>query len=69
MDEIKEISKRNAETFNRVVKQQNEKIEDQQKKIDLMNNTIADLGNKLRDLEQEVLIQKARSFGTGASKT
>lgn len=69
MDEITEISKRNAETFNLVVKQQNEKIENQQKKIDLMNNTISDLTSKLNVLEQEMLMQKAKSFGTGPSKT
>jgi len=70
MDEtITEISKKNAETFNIVVKQQNAKIEDQQKQIDLMNTTMQDLMGKLTNLEQEMLLMKARSYGSGPTKT
>ena len=67
-DQITELNKKNAETFNIVVKQQNKKIEDQQKTIDIMNNTISGLSQRLNEIEQQLLLQKANSFGNGPSK-
>ena len=64
---IKEISKRNAETIEQVVRDQNEKIAALHKRVDGSNATIASLTSKVESLERMVTIFKATSTGHGPS--
>ena len=65
--EIEEVSRRNAEIFNFVVKEQNFKIQEQQKRIDLLSLTISNLTQKITELETMIIIQKVKATGNGPS--
>jgi predicted nuclease with TOPRIM domain len=64
---IQELSRRNAETFNLTVREQNIKLSEQKKRIDLLNMAVANLTQRLSELETMLMMQKAKSMGNGAS--
>jgi len=64
---MKELHRRNTETVEQVIKEQNQKILDQQIRIDGLNNSMSILMERLNKIEQIILIQKIQSTGTGAS--
>ncbi len=61
------LNKKNTETFIQVVKEQNFKLEEQQIRIDLLSNAVSNLTQRINELQEVVLIQKAKSIGTGST--
>ena len=69
MDEKKnlEVSRRNAETVLQVLAKQDIKIQEQQQRIDLLNTAVANLTQKVNQLEIMLMLQKVKTTGSGAS--
>lgn len=66
---MNELNKRNTETVEIVMKQQNMKIEEQQIRIDQLSNAVTNLTQQVADLKIMVVMQKAKSMGSGPSVT
>jgi len=64
---IDQISRRNAETLEQIVRQQNEKIEAQTIRVNLLERTLGTAINKIEQLERMITFQKATSVGHGPS--
>lgn len=64
---IKEISKRNAETLEQVIRDQNEKIEAQTIRINNLERTLGNVLAKVEILERTITSVKAASTGHGPS--
>lgn len=64
---LKEVSRRNTETFEQVAKELYSMLYDKQTQIDQLNNGIATLQNRLNSLEQQLIIQKVQLTGLGPS--
>ena len=62
-----EVSKRNGETVLQVLTEQNRKIEEQQQRINLLNTAVANLTQKVAQLETMLRLQKVKQTGHGAS--
>lgn len=62
---MNELNKRNTETVEQVIKEQNNKLFEQQQRIDLLNTAVANLTQKLIVLENMLIIQKVNSIGHG----
>jgi len=65
---IQEISKRNSETFNLVVREQNAKIAEQQKEINGLKNSISVLQERLTQQESFINIMRIKFAGNGPTK-
>ncbi len=62
-----EVSRRNGETVLQVLAKQDIAIQEQQKRIDLLNTGVANLTQRLAEVETMLIIQKVKAMGTGAS--
>ena len=64
---MNELNRRNTETVEQVLKEQNAKILEQHKRIDLLNTAVTNLTQKIIELETMLIIQKVKLTGTGPS--
>lgn len=62
-----EVSRRNGETVLQVLAKQDLVIQEQQKRIDLLNTGVANLTQRLAEVETMLIIQKVKAMGTGSS--
>ena len=65
---LNELNKRNTETVEQALKDMYSKIQEQQIRIDGLLNTLSILSAKLNTLELTLMLQKAKSMGTGPSE-
>lgn len=64
---LKEVSRRNTESFEQTIREQNIKIQELYTKIELMEISMVGLMKRFSEVEMVALMQKAKSMGTGAS--
>jgi len=62
-----EVNRRNTETVEKTLQEQNKKMFEMQTQINGLNNSMSVIMNRLNSLEQLVIQYKIKSMGTGAS--
>lgn len=66
-DAQNEVNRRNADTIREQLKNQDALIREQQVRIDGLMSLVTTLDQKFNQLESRLNIERAKSFGTGAS--
>ncbi len=61
------LNKKNTAAVEQTLSELTTKVYDQQARIDLLQTALSTLSERMISLEQTIMLQRARSFGTGPS--